>query len=110
VIGFALIGIGIANAVPLLFSAAGRVPPAGPSLAAVFTLGYTGFIVGPPLLGVLADATSLTAALATLCAAALAVTVLGGRATDTGTAAQAAHPASERPVGAGDVRALDERS
>ena len=28
--GFALIGIGIANAVPLLFSAAGRVPPAGP--------------------------------------------------------------------------------
>ena len=59
--GFALIGIGIANAVPLLFSAAGRVPPSGPSLAAVFTVGYTGFIVGPPLIGVLADATRLPA-------------------------------------------------
>jgi predicted MFS family arabinose efflux permease len=80
VIGFALVGVGIANAVPLLFSAAGRVPPSGPSLAAVFTVGYTGFIVGPPLIGVLADAVSLPGALATLCAAGLAVTVLGGRA------------------------------
>jgi predicted MFS family arabinose efflux permease len=80
VVGFALIGIGIANAVPLLFSAAGRVPPSGPSLAAVFTVGYTGFIVGPPLIGVLADAASLPAALATLCVFGLAVTVLGGRA------------------------------
>jgi predicted MFS family arabinose efflux permease len=80
VVGFALIGVGIANAVPLLFSAAGRVPPAGPSLAAVFTVGYTGFIIGPPLIGVLADAASLPGALATLCVAGLAVTLLGGRA------------------------------
>jgi predicted MFS family arabinose efflux permease len=80
VIGLAFIGVGIANAVPLLFSAAGRVPPAGPSLAAVFTVGYTGFIIGPPLIGVLADAISLPAALGVLCGAALAVTLLGGRA------------------------------
>ena len=76
-VGFALIGIGIANAVPLLFSAAGRVPPSGPSLAAVFTVGYTGFIVGPPLIGVLADAISLPAALGVLCVSGLAVTLLG---------------------------------
>ena len=82
VVGFALIGVGIANAVPLLFSAAGRVPPSGPSLAAVFTVGYTGFIVGPPLIGVLADAISLPAALGVLCAAGLAVTLLGSRAAD----------------------------
>ena len=37
VIGFALCGLGIANAVPLLFSAAGRHDPPGPSLAATFT-------------------------------------------------------------------------
>ena len=80
VIGFALVGVGVANAVPLLFSAAGHVPPAGPSLAAVFTLGYTGFIVGPPLIGLLADATSLPIALGTLCVATAAVTLLGGRA------------------------------
>lgn len=84
VAGFALIGVGIANAVPLLFSAAGRVPPSGPSLAAVFTLGYTGFIVGPPLIGVLADGASLPLALSTLCVAALTVTLLGGRAAHAG--------------------------
>jgi predicted MFS family arabinose efflux permease len=90
VVGFALIGVGIANAVPLLFSAAGRVPPSGPSLAAVFTLGYTGFIVGPPLIGVLADAISLPAALGVLCAAGLAVTLLGSRAADAEAAGRRA--------------------
>jgi hypothetical protein len=80
VIGFALIGLGIANAVPILFSAAGRHEPAGPSLAAVFTVGYTGFILGPPLIGGLADTIGLPETLALLCFVALAVTVLGGRA------------------------------
>jgi predicted MFS family arabinose efflux permease len=94
VIGFALIGIGIANAVPLLFSAAGRVPPSGPSLAAVFTVGYTGFIVGPPLIGVLADATSLPAALGVLCLSGAAVTVLGRRAADAEEAGRRAATAA----------------
>jgi MFS family permease len=80
VVGFALVGIGVANAVPLLFSAAGRVPPAGPSLAAVFTIGYLGFIVGPPVIGVLADALTLTAALTVVCGALVLVAALGGRA------------------------------
>jgi predicted MFS family arabinose efflux permease len=90
VVGFALIGVGIANAVPLLFSAAGRVPPSGPSLAAVFTVGYTGFIVGPPLIGVLADAISLPAALGVLCISGLAVTLLGSRAADAEAAGRRA--------------------
>jgi hypothetical protein len=94
VVGFALIGVGIANAVPLLFSAAGRVPPSGPSLAAVFTVGYTGFIVGPPLIGVLADAVSLPAARATLCVFGLAVTLLGGRAAHAEAAGQRAAAAA----------------
>jgi len=80
VVGFVLVGVGVANAVPLLFSAAGRVPPAGPSLAAVFTIGYLGFILGPPVIGVLADALTLTAALALVCAALVLVAALGGRA------------------------------
>jgi predicted MFS family arabinose efflux permease len=98
VIGLALVGVGIANAVPLLFSAAGRVPPSGPSLAAVFTVGYSGFIVGPPLIGVLADAASLPTALATLCVFGLAVTLLGGRAAHAEAAGRraAAAPAGAR--------------
>jgi hypothetical protein len=79
VLGFALAGLGLANAVPLLFSAAGRVPPAGPSLAAVFTVGYTAFIGGPPVIGFLADQIGLPETLALLVPALLAVTALGGR-------------------------------
>ena len=83
VVGFTLVGLGVSNSVPLLFSAAGRVPgtDSAPALAAVFTMGYTGFIAGPPVIGILADLISLPAALALLCAAAGAVAVLGGRAT-----------------------------
>jgi MFS family permease len=80
VIGFAICGLGIANAVPLLFSAAGRLDPPGPSLAATFTIGYTGFIVGPPLIGLLADQIGLSKTLGLLVMAALAVAALGGRA------------------------------
>jgi MFS family permease len=81
VLGFALCGIGIANAVPLLFSAAGRLEPPNPSLAATFTVGYTGFIVGPPVIGLLADRLGLPETLSLLLVAALAVAALGGRAT-----------------------------
>jgi MFS family permease len=83
VIGFTLVGLGVSNAAPQLFSAAGRVPgtASAPALAAVFTMGYTGFIAGPPIIGVLADLISLPAALAVLIAAPLAVVVFGGRAT-----------------------------
>jgi cyanate permease len=89
VVGFALCGLGIANAVPLLFSAAGRRDPPGPSLAATFTVGYTGFIVGPPLIGFLADQIGLPETLSLLVLAALAVTALGGRAAHTGGAVEA---------------------
>ena len=83
VIGFAVCGLGIANAVPLLFSAAGRLDRPGPSLAATFTIGYMGFIVGPPLIGLLADQVGLPKTLGLLVMAALAVAVLGGRAIAT---------------------------
>ena len=90
VVAFVLVGIGVANAVPLLFSAAGRVQPAGPSLAAVFTIGYLGFILGPPVIGVLADAITLTWALAVVCGALVLVAALGGRA--VGESRSAAEP------------------
>jgi predicted MFS family arabinose efflux permease len=80
VLGFVLCGLGIANAVPLLFSAAGRIDPPGPSLAAAFTLGYTGFVVGPPVIGVLSDRAGLPQTLALLILALLAVSAFGGKA------------------------------
>jgi MFS family permease len=98
VIGFALCGLGIANAVPLLFSAAGRLEPPSPSLAAAFTLGYTGFIVGPPVIGVTADHVGLAETLWLLVLAALAVALLGGRATRAPEPAKASHPPLRPPL------------
>jgi predicted MFS family arabinose efflux permease len=89
VIGFMLCGLGIANAVPLLFSAAGRLDPPGPSLAATFTVGYTGFIIGPPVIGFVSDQIGLPQTLTLLVFAALSVAVLGGRAVRTPAAAAA---------------------
>lgn len=80
VVGFVLCGFGIANGTPLLFSAAGRIDPPGPSLAAAFTLGYAGFIVGPPVIGVLSDQIGLPRTLALLVLSLASVTLLGGRA------------------------------
>jgi predicted MFS family arabinose efflux permease len=104
VVGFILCGLGIANAVPLLFSAAGRVDPPGPSLAAAFTLGYTGFIVGPPVIGVLSDQAGLSRTLALLVVALVAVTVLGGRALGrTGQGIRLEPPKVSAPAAARDA-------
>jgi MFS family permease len=64
-IGFALVGLGAANVVPVVFSAAGRTPGVPPAIgvAAVVTLSYTGFLVAPPVLGAVAHALGLSAAL-----------------------------------------------
>jgi MFS family permease len=65
VIGFGLVGLGIGNVVPVVFSAAGRVAgfPAGTALAAVATTGYTGYLAGPPLIGLAAKLIGLPVAL-----------------------------------------------
>jgi len=62
VIGLAFVGIGFANVIPILFIGASRVPgvPAARGIAAVSSLGYAGMVLGPPLVGAIAQATSLT--------------------------------------------------
>lgn len=66
--GFALIGIGAANVVPLLFGAASRIPgmSAGAGVAAVATLGYGGLLLAPPVLGYIASQASIMVALGAL--------------------------------------------
>lgn len=61
VTGFALTGLGVATIIPNVFGAAGRVEgvPPGVGMAAVTTLGYLGFLGGPPLIGGLAQALGL---------------------------------------------------
>jgi predicted MFS family arabinose efflux permease len=65
IVGYALVGAGLAPVVPILFNAATRVPgkSRAASIAAVSSIGYAGFMIGPPLIGGLAQAFSLTAAM-----------------------------------------------
>lgn len=66
--GFALMGLGLSTVFPLsLRSSAWQGQPPGPALAAVSTVGYAGFLAGPPLIGLLAGATGLRAALVVVC-------------------------------------------
>ena len=60
-LAFAAVGAGVANGIPLAFSAAGKFPGLSPGagIAGVATIGYAGFLAGPPLIGLLAEATSL---------------------------------------------------
>ncbi|HEX2553427.1 MAG TPA: MFS transporter [Microvirga sp.] len=58
--GFALAGLGLSNVVPVLISAAGAGPRGDVAIATVTTLGYGGLLAAPPLLGFLAQATSLS--------------------------------------------------
>ncbi len=66
VVAFAILGIGVATVVPMTFSAAGRAPgrDAGTSVAAVATVGYAGWMLAPPVIGLIAQGTSLKTALA----------------------------------------------
>ena len=72
---FALVGLGVANIVPVMFSAAGRRAGAG-GIAMSATTGYFGLMAGPPVIGLLAGATSLRAALLLVLAGALALIAL----------------------------------
>lgn len=59
--GFFLVGAGLSNVVPLTYSTAGNIkgiePAAGIAIAS--TVGYSGFFVGPPVIGFFADAFGL---------------------------------------------------
>ena len=77
-----LVGLGVANGVPLMFSAAGRQPGTapGPGIAAVSSTGSIGFLLGPPLIGFIAGAATLPWALGVLVPAAVVVGLLARRA------------------------------
>jgi MFS family permease len=66
--GFGCLGIGLALVIPTVNSAAGRLPGLSPgaAIAMVSAWGWAGFVFGPPIIGELASATSLTAALGIL--------------------------------------------
>lgn len=79
-IGFACVGLGMATISPLVFSAAGRTPgvSSGTAIAAVATMGYTGFLAGPPFIGLIAGGVTLRVALGLVALLCLTVALLSG--------------------------------
>ncbi len=80
--GFVLAGLGVANMVPILFSAAGNQPGiiAGAGIATVTMLGYCGILVAPSTIGFVAEAVGFRVTFATLSVLLMAVALLAARA------------------------------
>ena len=76
-VGFALFGIGVATVSPCVYAAGAR--EGGVALAAVMTLGSLGFLVGPLVIGAVAQATNLSWGMAVVAAAAIALAALSRR-------------------------------
>ncbi len=56
-IGFMLVGLGVSTIVPTLYSLAGKHPtiPPGEALTAVSSVSFLGFLMGPPVIGYIAE-------------------------------------------------------
>lgn len=81
ILGYALVGLGVSSVIPIIYMIAGKSTTMAPAaaLAAVSTVGYTGFLIGPPLIGFIAHETGLRLALVTVLALGLLITVLAWR-------------------------------
>lgn len=64
-LGFMLVGLGISSIVPICYSAAGRLKsvPASIAITIVSSISFLGFMIGPPLIGLLSEATTLRMAM-----------------------------------------------
>ncbi|MCC3159023.1 MFS transporter [Hymenobacter sp. 15J16-1T3B] len=81
-LGFMLVGFGTSSVVPLVYSAAGKstVMSAGMALAAVSTIGFLGFLIGPPIIGLVAGVTSLRISYSLIAVMGLCVAAVASRA------------------------------
>ena len=79
--GFLLVGFGVSSVVPLVYSAAGKskVLSPGVALAAVSTIGFLGFLIGPPLIGIVAGFSSLQVSFSIIALMGLLIVALSGK-------------------------------
>ena len=80
--GFAVTGLGVANMVPILFSAAGNHPgmSAGAGLATVTMIGYCGILIAPSAIGFVAEHNGFRVTYGVLALLLLVVAGMAGRA------------------------------
>ncbi|MER7575213.1 MFS transporter [Streptomyces sp. NPDC126514] len=80
-VGYALLGLGLAAVVPVVFSHVAELHPdrPGPSIAAVSAVGYGGFLAGPPIIGAVAEGAGLRVAMLVPVLLMIAMTLLAQR-------------------------------
>ncbi|MES1214032.1 MAG: MFS transporter [Bacteroidota bacterium] len=80
-IGFLFVGLGVSSVVPMVFSLAGKSKTLQPSvaLASVSSIGFLGFLIGPPLIGFIAQASSLRWSFVLIAFLGLGTTLLAGK-------------------------------
>ena len=80
IVGFACAGAGFSVVFPAALSAAGRSQemPTGPAIAAVSTTGYFGFLVGPPVIGFIAEGIGLGGGLFVVVGLSAGIALLAG--------------------------------
>jgi MFS family permease len=101
--GFAAVGAGFATIYPTVLAAAGRIrgaPPAG-SIAVVSSMGYVGLLAGPPLIGIVAEWTSLVIGFGLVAVTSLSILPLSGVIPDAPGRIVPTRRKSLRPVPAG---------
>jgi MFS family permease len=80
--GFLLVGAGVSSVVPMVYSAAGKSKTMSPgvALAAVSTIGFIGFLIGPPVIGFIAGLATLRASFSFIAVMGISVAILSTRA------------------------------
>lgn len=81
-IGFMLVGIGVSSVVPITYSLAGKSTTmiSSAALASVSSIGFLGFLIGPPLIGFLSEAFGLRIAFSLVALLGLGTTLLANKA------------------------------
>ena len=73
IIGYALVGLGVSSVIPIVYMIVGKSSNLAPAaaLSAVSAIGFTGFLIGPPVIGLIAQHSGLRLSL-------LVIALLGG--------------------------------
>ena len=81
IIGFMLVGVGVSSVVPMIYSSAGKTTnmSAGVALTAVSTIGFSGFLIGPPLIGFIAGIATLRASFLLIACMGLSVAIVSSK-------------------------------
>lgn len=80
-LGFLIVGLGVSSVVPIIYSSAGKVPnvPPGIALASVSSISFFGFLIGPPVIGYIAEISSLRYSFAVIGLLGICITILVSR-------------------------------